>query len=145
MQIKIKKLRDDAILPEYQTAEAAGFDFHVAINEPKTLQPGERFAAPTGLAMDVPTGYVLNIHARSGMSLKHGITAANGVGVIDADYRGEIMVLLANISNKEFTVEPKMRIAQGVIVKHETAEWQKVDDLSETSRGEGGFGSTGKS
>jgi len=143
MRIKIKKTRPDAILPEYQTAAAAGCDFHAAIDESQIIKPGERVATPTGLAMEIPVGYVLHIYARSGLSLKHGIIMANGVGVIDADYRGEIAILMTNAGDTDFVVEPNMRIAQGVIVRHETAEWAEVDDLSETDRGEGSFGSTG--
>lgn len=144
MQIKIKRLRDNAILPEYQTAFAAAFDFHATIDEPKTLKPGERFPMPTGLAMAIPDGHVLNIYARSGLAFKYSVILANSVAVIDADYRGEIMVLLTNTSDQDFVVEPNMRIAQGMIIKHETAEWQEVDDLPETARDNGGFGSTGK-
>ena len=144
MKIKITKLKPTAILPEYQTSLAAGFDFHAALDENYTLKPHERFAVPTGLAMEIPAGYALFIFSRSGLGRKFGIAMANGVGVIDADYRGEISVLLINNSEDDFIIEPKMRIAQGVILKHETADWDLVDELDmNTERGTNGFGSTG--
>ena len=143
MQIKIKKLRENATLPKYQTTGAAGFDFHAAISEPEILKPNERLAITTGLSMEIPEGFALNIYSRSGLSLKHGIAMVNGVGLIDADYRGEIHILLINHSREDFIVEPDMRIAQGVIFKYESAEWSLADKLDETERGENGFGSTG--
>ena len=144
MQIKIKKLRENATLPEYQTIGAAGFDFHAAISKSKTLKPNERLAIPTGLAMEIPEGFALNIYSRSGLSLKYGITMVNGVGLIDSDYRGEIHILLTNHGGEDFIVEPDMRIAQGVIFKYELAEWSLADELDETERNENGFGSTGE-
>jgi dUTP pyrophosphatase len=143
MKIAIQKVRDGAILPEYQTTDAAGFDFHACLDAPLIIEPGKRVAVPTGLAMEVPVGYVLNVFARSGLALKHGLTMANGVGVIDADYRGEIAILLVNQSDGDFVIEPGMRIAQGIIMQHETAEWSEVNELTGTARDVGGFGSTG--
>jgi dUTP pyrophosphatase len=137
MNIQIKKLKNEAILPEYQTALAAGMDLHACLDKPVTLAPMERKMVPTGLAIALPVGYEAQIRARSGMSIKHGITMVNGVGTIDADYRGEIGVLVINVSQELFTIEPGMRIAQMVIAKYETA-----DELDETARGAGGFGST---
>lgn len=145
MKIKITKLHKDAILPEYRTAGAAGADFHACLDEPVTLQPMERRMIPTGVAMEIPEGYEVQIRARSGMSIKHGITMINGVGTIDSDYRGEFGVLLINLSQEPFTIEPGMRIAQMVVAKYERVEWQEVDELDETERGGGGYGSTGHS
>lgn len=145
MKIKVTKLHKDAILPEYQTAGAAGADFHACLDEPVTLQPMERRMIPTGVAMEIPEGYEVQIRARSGMSIKHGITMINGVGTIDSDYRGEFGVLLINLSQEPFTIEPGMRIAQMVVAKYERVEWQEVDELDETERGGGGYGSTGHS
>ena len=143
MNIKIVKLKDTALLPEYQTEGAAGADIHACIDEPVVLQPMERRMIPTGLAMAIPEGFEVQVRARSGMSIKHGITMVNGVGTIDADYRGEVGVLLINLSQDAFTIEPGMRIAQMVVAKYEVAEWDSVDTLDTTERGAGGYGSTG--
>lgn len=142
MNIGIKKLKPNAILPEYQTTQAAGMDLHACLDEPVTLAPGERKMIPTGLAIALPVGYEAQVRARSGMSIKHGITMVNGIGTVDADYRGEIGVLAINLGQEPFVIEPDMRIAQLVIAKYETAVWQLADELDETERGEGGFGST---
>lgn len=143
MKIKITKLHKDAILPEYQTAGAAGADIHARLDAPVTLVPMERRMIPTGLAMAIPEGYEVQIRARSGLSIKHGITMVNGIGTIDNDYRGEMGVLLINLGQEPFVVEPGMRIAQMVVARYETASWQEVEVLDETERGEGGYGSTG--
>lgn len=143
MNIKIMKLKATALLPEYQTPGAAGADIHACIDEAITLQPMERRMIPTGLAMEIPEGYEVQIRARSGMSIKHGITMINGIGTIDADYRGEVGVLLVNLSANPFTIEPGMRIAQMIVAKYEVARWQEVDGLDETKRGINGYGSTG--
>lgn len=143
MNIDVKKLHEDAILPEYQTAGAAGADIHACIDEPIILQPLERRMIPTGLAMSIPEGFEVQIRARSGMSIKHGITMVNGIGTIDADYRGEVGALVINLSQEVFTVEPGMRIAQMVVARYETIGWNVVDELDETDRGEGGYGSSG--
>ena len=145
MNIKITNLHKDAILPEYQTPGAAGADLHACIDKPITLQPMERQRIPTGVAIAIPKGFELQIRARSGMGLKHGITMVNGVGTIDSDFRGELGVLLINLGQEPFTVEPGMRIAQMVVARHETVEWREVDYLDETSRGDAGYGSTGQS
>lgn len=142
MKVQIKKLKDNAILPEYQTAQAAGMDLHACLDGPVTLAPMERRMIPTGLAIALPDGYEAQIRARSGLSIKHGITVVNGIGTVDADYRGEIGVLVINLGQEPFDVEPDMRIAQMVIAKYETIAWQQTDALGETARGEGGFGST---
>lgn len=143
MKLDIVKLRPDAILPEYQTAGAAGADIHACIDAPITLQPLERRMIPTGLSMAIPIGYEVQIRARSGMSIKHGITMVNGIGTIDADYRGEVGVLAINLSDQAFTIEPGMRIAQMVVAKYETIGWNEVESLDETERGAGGYGSSG--
>ena len=143
MKIDIVKLRPDAVLPEYQTAGAAGADIHACIDTPITLQPLERRMIPTGLSMSIPVGYEVQIRARSGMSIKHGITMVNGIGTIDADYRGEVGVLAINLSQEVFTIEPGMRIAQMVVAKYEVAAWNEVNVLDETDRGVGGYGSSG--
>ncbi len=143
MKLDVVKLRDDAILPEYQTAGAAGADLHACIDEPIVLQPLERRVIPTGLAMSIPEGFEVQIRARSGMSIKHGITMVNGIGTIDADYRGEVGVLAINLSQEAFTIEPGMRIAQMVVARYEVASWNVVTELDETVRGTGGYGSSG--
>jgi dUTP pyrophosphatase len=119
-------------------------DVVACIDQPITIAPHERAVILTGFAMSLPRGYEAQIRARSGMAVKHGIMPANGVGTIDADYRGEVGVILLNTSNESFTVEPGMRIAQMVVTKYETVEWEEVDTLDETVRGTGGYGSTGK-
>ena len=143
MNIQITRVHRDALLPQYQTAGAAGADVYACLDEPVTLQPMERRLIPTGLAVAIPRGYEAQIRARSGLSIKHGITMVNGVGTIDADYRGEFGVLVINLGQEAFTIEHGMRIAQMVIARHERAEWIEVDKLDETERGEGGYGSTG--
>jgi len=143
MKIDVVKLREDAVLPEYQTSGAAGADLHACIDEPIVLQPLERRMIPTGLAMSIPEGFEVQIRARSGMSIKHGITMVNGIGTIDADYRGEVGVLAINLGQEAFTVEPGMRIAQMVVARYETTGWNVVEALDETDRGAGGYGSSG--
>lgn len=143
MNIDIVKLRDDAVLPAYQTVGAAGADLHACIDDPIILQPLERKMIPTGLAMSIPEGYEVQIRARSGMSIKHGITMVNGIGTIDADYRGEVAALVVNLSSEAFTIEPGMRIAQMVVAKYDVAVWNEVTALDDTERSVGGFGSSG--
>lgn len=143
MNIKIKRVRTGAVLPGYQTAQAAGFDFHAAIIEPVIIKPNETVVLPTGLAVELPAGFELQIRSRSGLAFKHNIAMVNGVGTIDADFRGEMSVKLINLGKIDFMVEPGMRIAQGIVSKHERVIWREVDELSETDRGTGGFGSTG--
>ena len=143
MGFKITKVRKNAIIPIYQTEHSAGMDLHACIDEPITLKPMERALVPTGLSIELPPGYESQIRARSGLSLKYGIALTNGMGTIDADYRGEYGVAIINFGTESFTIEPDMRIAQLVISKYERVNWQEVDSLSETERGKGGFGSTG--
>lgn len=133
----------DLPLPAYATEHAAALDLLAAIPEPITLKSLERKLVPTGISIALPPGYEGQVRARSGLAFKNGIGLVNGVGTIDADYRGEIGVLLVNLSAEPFTIERGMRIAQFVIARHEVAVWHEVESLPETSRGAGGFGSTG--
>ena len=142
--LKIQKLPNNKVLPEYKTKGAAGMDLCAAIEEPVTLKPLERTLIPTGLKIELEHGYEAQIRPRSGMSIKHGITLINCVGTIDEDYRGEVCVAVVNLSNDVYTIEPQERIAQMVIAKYEQADIEVVTELSDTVRGEGGFGSTGK-
>jgi dUTP pyrophosphatase len=130
-------------LPTYQTEHAAGMDVHAAIDTPITLQSLERALISTGFFIELPVGYEAQVRPRSGMAYKHGLTVLNSPGTIDADYRGEVKVLLVNLSNEVYTVQPGERIAQVVVAKHEQVTWQEVESLSETTRGAGGYGSTG--
>ncbi len=130
-------------LPHYETAASAGMDLKAHIVEPVILKPLERCIIKTGLFIELPMGYEAQVRPRSGLAAKKGITVLNAPGTIDADYRGEIGVILVNLSNETFTIEDGERVAQLVIAKHERAEWVQVETLSETKRGEGGFGSTG--
>ncbi|MGN0087219.1 MAG: dUTP diphosphatase [Alloprevotella sp.] len=131
-------------LPEYATPLSAGVDLRANIDAPLTLQPLQRALVPTGLRIALPAGYEAQVRPRSGLAAKHGITVANAPGTIDADYRGEICVILVNLSSEPFTVNDGERIAQMVIARHERAEWLPVDTLDETERGDGGFGHTGR-
>lgn len=133
----------DLDLPAYATAHAAGMDLLAAVTAPVTLLPGARALIPTGIAIALPPGYEAQVRARSGLALRHGICMANGVGTIDADYRGEVGVILLNAGEAPFTVERGMRIAQMVIARHEVAIWNECETLDDTARGSGGFGSTG--
>lgn len=129
--------------PAYATPLSAGMDVRADITEPVVLGPLERTMVPTGLFMALPQGYECQVRPRSGLAAKHGVTVLNTPGTVDADYRGEIKVILVNLSNETFTIEPGERIAQLVIARHEHVEWDEVEVLDETERGEGGFGSTG--
>ena len=143
MKIKIIN-RSKHALPKYQTALSAGMDLYANIEESVTLKPLERKLISTGLLIELPQGFEAQIRPRSGLAIKNGITVLNSPGTIDADYRGEIGVILVNLSAEAFTINNGDRIAQMVIAKHETAIWQEVAELSETDRGAGGFGSTSK-
>lgn len=146
MELKIKKLRENAKVPARATAGSAGMDLYACIDEPKTLAPGKLLLIPTGIAIELPSAeYVAYIFARSGLGIKHGICLANGVGVVDSDYRGEVCVGLCNVSDKEYTIAPLERVAQMVISPVSLMPTLEVTELSSTERGEGGFGSTGKS
>lgn len=141
--VRIKKLNENATIPTYGTEFSAGADLYACIEEPVTLAPGETKLIKTGLAMEVPVGYAGLIYARSGLASKKGLAPANKVGVVDADYRGEVMVALHNHSLVDATIEPNERIAQMVIAPFLTANFIVADELEDTVRGAGGFGSTG--
>ena len=144
MKVAIKKLSEAAVIPQYATEQSAGQDLHAVLDEPVTLRSLERKLIKTDLAIALPVGYKADVRPRSGLALKHGITVLNTPGTIDADYRGNIGVILVNLSSEPFTINNGERIAQLVISKYERVEWNEVDELSETQRGTGGFGSTGK-
>ncbi|MBG6236556.1 dUTP pyrophosphatase [Pedobacter sp. CAN_A7] len=131
-------------LPQYETAHAAGMDLRAYIGNEIKIKPLQRILIPTGLHIELPIGYEAQIRPRSGLAYKHGISIVNAPGTIDADYRGEIKVLLINLSDTDFVVNNGDRIAQMVIAKHETITWESVEELSDTARGEGGYGHTGK-
>ena len=141
--IRVKKLRPNAILPTYGSAEAAGADLYACLDEAITVEPGQTAWIPTGIAMEVPKGCAGLVYARSGMACKRGLAPANKVGVIDSDYRGEITVVLHNHGSTAQTIESGERIAQMVITPVLTPAYEEVDDLTDTGRGQGGFGSTG--
>ncbi|MBQ2375898.1 MAG: dUTP diphosphatase [Bacteroidales bacterium] len=131
-------------LPAYETILSAGMDLRASLTESIILQPMQRALIPTGLYIELPAGTEAQIRPRSGLAFKHGITVLNSPGTIDADYRGEIKVLLINLSQEAFEIKDSERIAQMVVSKHETVEWQLVESINQTERGEGGFGHTGK-
>ena len=130
--------------PSYATAQSAGMDLKANLKEPVVLQPLQRMLLPTGLYIALPEGYEAQVRPRSGLAIKHGITVLNTPGTVDADYRGEVCVILVNLSQEPFEIVPGERIAQMVIARHEQVEWEEVEILNETLRGAGGFGSTGK-
>lgn len=141
MIIKVKTLSGH--LPEYETAGAAGMDIRACLTEPVTIPSGGCTLIPTGLFLEIPTGYEVQIRARSGLAIKHGIGLVNGIGTIDSDYRGEVKIALINWGEEPFTVSDGERIAQMVVCRYEKARLEQVDELSETKRGTGGFGHTG--
>lgn len=141
VRVKIKKLREDAIVPQYQSEGAAGFDFHAAIDEPIIIQPDEWKEVPFGIALELPIGFELRVRSRSGLAFRDHIIAYHGL--VDSDYRGELSVLLHNAGPEAYTVSPGQRVAQGVISKYESVVFIVSDELSETERGANGFGSTG--
>lgn len=142
--IRVKKLNENAILPTYGSAGAAGADLYACLDEAVTILPGETAWIPTGIALEVPVGCAGLVYARSSLGAKRGLAPANKVGVIDSDYRGEIRVVLLNHSKETQTVQPGERVAQFLITPVLTPEYEEVDELSNTQRGIGGFGSTGK-
>lgn len=144
MELKFLRLPHNKVLPEYKTDGASGMDLSAAIEEPVTLKSLERKLIPTGIKIEIPNGYEAQVRARSGLSIKHGITLINAIGTIDADYRGEVCVPVVNLSAEEYTIQPQERIAQMVICKVEKADITVTEELCETERGCGGFGSTGK-
>ncbi len=142
--IRVKKLRPNALLPAYGSAEAAGADLYACLDQPVTIQPGETTWIPTGIALEVPKGCAGLVYARSSMGTKRGLAPANKVGVIDSDYRGEIRVVLLNHGKQPQVVEHGERVAQFVITPVLTPVYEEAEELSDTHRGSGGFGSTGK-
>ena len=145
MTVKVKKLRENAVMPKRATEFSAGADLYACIDEPVTLNPAELAKIPTGIAIELPqSDLAAFLFARSGLGVKHGITLSNSVGVVDSDYRGEICVGLCNVSDKPYTIQPNERIAQMVIMPVALADFIQADELNETKRGEGGFGSSGK-
>lgn len=142
--LRMKKLREGAVLPQRQTEGAAGYDLCACLEAPVTLQPGEGYPFPTGLAAEIPQGYAGMVFCRSGLGVKHGISLPNCVGVIDSDYRGELVVPLRNFGDGAYTIQPGERIAQLVIMPVLLPEIVEVEELSQTQRGQGGFGSTGR-
>lgn len=143
--MRIKKVKENAELPSYQTRGAAGMDLSACIDEPVILHPGKRAIIPTGIALEIPEGYEVQLRARSGLAAKHGIGIANGIGTIDSDYRGEINIILINWGEDPFVIEPRMRVAQMVVAKYERVTLELVAELSSTERGDNKFGSTGTS
>ena len=143
VKINIKKLNEDAVIPTLGSEYAAGSDLYACIDEKLDIKPGETILVKTGLAMEIPEGYAGLIYARSGLATKRGLAPANKVGVVDSDYRGEVMVALHNHSNEVQSIEPKERIAQLVVAPFLKVEFEEVEKLNDTVRGEGGFGHTG--
>lgn len=144
MKIKIKRLSENAVLPQYATEQSAGLDLHAVLDEPVTLRSLERKMIKTDLAIALPSGYEAQVRPRSGLAAKYGITVLNTPGTIDADYRGNICVILVNLSKEPLTINNGERIAQLVISKYERIDWEEVEELDETERGDKGIGSTGK-
>lgn len=143
--IKVKIINNSPYpCPAYATPLSAGLDLKAHLEQPVVLKPFERALIPTGLFIALPAGYEAQVRPRSGLALKHGITVLNTPGTIDADYRGEIKCILINLSQEAFTIEPGERIAQMVIARHEQVEWEPAEELDDTQRGAGGFGSTGR-
>ncbi len=143
MIIKFNKLKSSAKIPGYQTEHSAGMDVSACLEQPIVIKPFNRSIVPTGLALEVPEGFEVQVRARSGLAAKSGISLVNGIGTIDADYRGDIGVILVNLGDKDFVINNGDRIAQLVVAKYEKVEIQESKDLSNTKRGSGGFGSTG--
>lgn len=143
MKVRIVNRSRNA-LPLYQTPLSAGMDVRADLEQSMTLAPLGRAMIPTGLYVELPEGYEMQVRPRSGLAAKHGITVLNSPGTIDADYRGEIRIILVNLSSEAFTIEPGERIAQLVVARHEQVEWEPVEELGTTERGAGGFGSTGR-
>lgn len=144
VQVRLKKLNQNAIIPTYGTEFSAGADLYACMDSPVTIKPGETYLIKTGIAVEIPVGYAGLIYARSGLASKKGLAPANKVGVVDSDYRGEIMVALHNHSTSEASVDPGERVAQMVVTPYLRADYVPVAELDDTERGAGGFGSTGQ-
>ena len=143
MKVKVIN-RSKHDLPRYETALSAGMDVRANLSEPIVLKPLARALVPTGLFVELPAGFEMQVRPRSGLAAKYGLTVLNAPGTVDADYRGEVKVILANLSADEFVINDGERIAQLVVARHEQVEWEQTEELSDTTRGAGGFGSTGK-
>lgn len=145
MKVRIRRLEHarELPLPERATSGSAGFDLRAAIEEPMTIAPGERALVPTGLVLEIPAGWEGQVRPRSGLALRHGVTLLNAPGTIDSDYRGEVRVILVNLGREAFTVARGERVAQVVFGRVDAVEWEEVEAVEESGRGEGGFGSTG--
>ena len=143
LPLQIKRLTPEAVLPRYQSEDASGMDLHAAVKEPVAIEPGDIVTVPCGIAVAVPEGHEAQIRPRSGLASRHGLSVANTPGTIDRDFRGELKVTLVNLGRATFVVEPKMRIAQMIVAPVARCELQEVQELDETARGTGGFGSTG--
>ncbi len=144
VSVRIKRLSPQAVLPEYHSAHAAGMDLHAALEDAVTIGVGEIVKIPCGFAMSLPDGYEAQIRPRSGLATRHGLSIPNAPGTVDSDYRGPVVVALINLGKTSFVVEPKMRIAQMIVAPVARAALEEVDDLDVTTRGAGGFGSTGQ-
>ncbi len=142
--VRIKRLSPQAVLPAYQSAHAAGMDLHAALQDAVTIGVGEIVKIPCGFAMSLPDGYEAQIRPRSGLATRHGLSIPNAPGTVDSDYRGPVVVALINLGRTPFVVEPKMRIAQMIVAPVARAAVEEVDELDDTTRGSGGFGSTGQ-
>lgn len=143
IKVKVTKLNSQALIPSYMSSGAAGCDIHACIDSKILVKPGERLAIPTGLSVEIPPGYEIQVRPRSGLAFKKGLTVINAPGTIDSDYRGEIKVLVVNLGSEGVDVSPNDRIAQMVLQQVSQIEWLEVENLSSTERGVGGFGSTG--
>ncbi len=144
MQVSFQKLHQDAIVPSYQSEEAAGVDLHACIDVPMTIEPGKAIIVPTGLAIALPKGYEGQVRSRSGMAAKFSVAVLNSPGTIDSDYRGEVGVILINHGHEAYAVSHGDRVAQLVVAKHDQVQFIEVNELNTTARGDGGFGGTGK-
>lgn len=144
MKVRVKIVSSNGTLPRYETKGSAGMDLRALLGEPIVLNPGERCLVPTGIYIELPEGYEAQIRARSGLAIRHGIGLVNGIGTIDSDYRGEIKVGLINWGEEPFIINNGDRIAQMVVTRYETVEWEPVDELGDSLRGAGGFGHTGR-
>jgi len=142
--VRIKRLSPQAVLPEYHSAHAAGMDLHAALQDAVTIEVGEIVKIPCGFAMSLPDGYEAQIRPRSGLATRHGLSIPNAPGTVDSDYRGPVVVALINLGKTSFVIEPKMRIAQMIVAPVVRAALEEVDELDESERGSGGFGSTGQ-
>ena len=142
-QIRVKIISESGILPSYETAGSAGMDVRAYLDEPIHLKPGQRALVPTGIRMELPMGLEAQIRARSGLSIRHGLAMVNGVGTIDSDYRGEIMLPVINLGDENILIENGDRLAQMIIARYERIQWEPATELNQTERSEGGFGHTG--